>query len=143
MFRFIKLLLLSITLAFSASVCAEQSKEFANLQVHYITLPTTFLQPYVAKQYGLKRGKDLAFINISILDKKADLAAVPAKLTGFGRNLMGQTEDLTFKEIKEGKAIYYIATYPFTNEEIVNFSIKIETRDKSNTLKFQHKFYND
>ncbi|MFT5560124.1 MAG: hypothetical protein ACI9RZ_002616, partial [Sphingobacteriales bacterium] len=56
---------------------------------------------------------------------------------------LGQNEALKFQEIKEGDSIYYIADYPFINEEIVNFNIVIKTSNKTNVLKFQHKFYAD
>ena len=138
-----QLLFASILLSFSLPSFAEQYQDFANLQVHYIALPSTFLEADIAKHYGIKRSKYTGVINISILDKQAKFKAVAAKLTGSGKNLLGQTETLKFKEIREGDAVYYIATYPFTNEEIVNFKIKINTENKTNILKFQHKFYVD
>lgn len=135
-------LLLAVSL-FPPFSMAEQSIEFNNLQVHYIALPTTFLEPHIAKQYNIKRSKFTGLINISILDKQDKLKAISGLLSGTGKNLIGQTENLTFQEIREGDAIYYLATYPFSNEEIVNFSINIKAKQTSNTLKFQHKFYTD
>ncbi|WP_019616257.1 DUF4426 domain-containing protein [Psychromonas ossibalaenae] len=131
----------AVLLSFSASSSAEQFQEFSNLQVHYIALPSTFLPPAVAKENGIERSKYRGLINISVLDKKASLKALSADISGTGKNLLGQTEQLQFKEIKSGDSVYYIAVYPFTNEEIVNFNIKIKTADKTSTLKFQHKFY--
>jgi len=136
-----KTLFLSALLFASLGVNAEQFKTFSNLEVHYIALPSTFIQPEIAKQYGIKRSKTNGLLNISILDKRKNKTAVPATLTGTGRNLIGQTHQLTFTEVKEGKAIYYLAEYPYLNEEIVNFDITIKTEKKSNALKFQHKFY--
>jgi len=123
------------------AVNAEQFKTFTNHEVHYIALPSTFIQPEIAKQYGIKRSKNNGLLNISILDKRQDKAAVTATLTGTARNLIGQTHQLTFTEVKEGKSIYYLADYTYINEEIVNFEINIKTEKESNTLKFQHKFY--
>ena len=135
--------LLAACSLFSSMTVAEQSVSFANLQVHYIALPTTFLQPEIAQQYDIKRSKFTALINISILDENDNLKAVAAQLSGTGKNLIGQIETLNFNEIREGDAIYYIATYPFSNEEIVNFSIAIKNDNTTNTLKFQHKFYTE
>jgi len=136
-----KTTLVSTLLFAHFAVNAEQFKTFSNLEVHYIALPSTFIQPEVAKKYGIKRSKTNGLLNISILDKTQNKAAVSATLTGTGRNLIGQTHQLTFTEVKEGKAIYYLSDYPYTNEEIVNFEIKIKTQNRSNILKFQHKFY--
>ncbi|MEH6454033.1 MAG: DUF4426 domain-containing protein [Psychromonas sp.] len=131
----------ALLLSLSFSSFAEQAKQFDNLEVHYIAIPSTFLQPDIAKYYEIKRSKYTGVINISVLDKNNKSAAVAGKISGSGRNLMGQIEQLTFKEIKEADAIYYIATYPFTNEEIVEFTIKVEAQDKTNTFTFPHKFY--
>ncbi|TEW54572.1 DUF4426 domain-containing protein [Psychromonas sp. RZ22] len=146
MFRSItvfKALLMSTLLFSSVFANAGQFKQFANLEVHYIALPSTFIQPDVAQKNNIKRSKYNGLLNLAILDNNQDKKAVTAIITGTGRNLLGQTHQLKFTEIKEGKAIYYIAEYPFTNEEIVNFDINIKTEKKSNTLKFQHKFYVD
>ncbi len=43
---------------------AEQKQDFANLEVHYIALPSTFLEPYIATQYDLKRSKYTGLVNI-------------------------------------------------------------------------------
>jgi len=125
----------------SGSVIAEQKQDFANLEVHYIALPSTFIEPYIATQYGLKRSKYTGLVNISVLDKNQQSLPIEAELIGVGRNLIGQTEKLTFKKITEGKSIYYIATYPFINEEIVKFEVQIKAQSKTNLLKFQHKYY--
>ena len=136
-------LLLTTLLFTSLQVTADQFKQFANLEVHYITLPSTFIEPSIATQYNIKRSKNNGLLNISILNSKQNKQSVEAILTGTGKNLIGQTHQLEFRQIKEGKAIYYLAEYPFINEEIVNFEINVKTEKKSNTLKFQHKFYVD
>ena len=143
LFIHFKTLLISTLLCFNAVVSAEQFQQFNKLEVHYIAIPSTFIQPDVAKQYNIKRSSYNGLINISILDNTQDKKAISAQLTGTGNNLIGQTHQLQFTEIKEGEAIYYLAEYPYTNEEIVNFEINIKTNKASNTLKFQHKFYAD
>ena len=140
MFKFI-LKCLALSFLLHSSAYAEQKKDFDNLSVHYIALPTQFLTPQVAHQYAIKRSKYSGLINISVLDNTQQNKAQHATLSGTGRNLMGQESQLNFTEVQEGEAIYYLATYPFLNEEIVNFKIKIKTEKKTNILKFQHKFY--
>lgn len=120
---------------------AEQKQDFANLEVHYIALPSTFIEAHIATKYGLKRSKYTGLVNVSILDKNKQSKPIEADLIGIGRNLIGQTIQLEFKTIKEGKSVYYIASYPFTNEEIVKFEVQIKAQGKTNKLKFQHKFY--
>lgn len=138
MFKILFAVLLS---TISLASFAEQKQDFSNLEVHYIALPSTFIEPYIAKQYGLKRSKYTGLVNISVLDKNQQLLPIEANLIGSGRNLIGQTEHLKFKKITEGKSVYYIATYPFTNEEIVKFDVQIKAQGKTYQLKFQHKYY--
>ena len=76
-----------------------------------------------------------------MLDKNKDLKAQKVHLTGTGKNLIGQSVGLKFKEVVEGESIYYLATYKVTNEEVIHFEIKIKTEKKSYQLKFQHKFH--
>lgn len=138
-----KALLIATLFCLNQPSIAAQFKTFANLEVHYTALASTFLQPDIAQKYAIKRSKYNGIINISVLDKNADNKAVTAVISGSGQNLLGQTHSLSFVEIKEKDALYYIADYPFTNEEIVNFNITIKAQNKTNILKFQHKFYVD
>jgi len=136
-----KIIFAALLVLASQATFAEQKYDFENLEVHYIALPSMFIEPAIATQYGLKRSKHIGLVNISILDKTQQSMPIEADLIGVGRNLIGQIEQLTFKKITEGKSIYYIATYPFTNEEIVKFEVQIKVQGKTNLLKFQHKYY--
>ena len=138
--------LLSITLLvvlmFFSQAHAEQKQVLGNWDVHYIALNTTFLSPEVAKQYGIVRSKFNALINISVLDRKEKLAQ-SVILTGEAKNLIGVIKKLTFKQVKEGKAVYYLAVLPFSDLEQYRISININDGLEQKTLKFQHKFYAD
>tara|TARA_R110001583_G_scaffold26757_2_gene96238 strand:- start:4626 stop:5048 length:423 start_codon:yes stop_codon:yes gene_type:complete len=136
-----KILFSTLLITFSLLSHAEQKQDFANLEVHYIALPSAFLTPEIATQYGLERSKYIGLVNVSVLDTEQQSLPIEANLIGSGRNLIGQTTQLKFKKIEEGKSIYYIATYPFTNEEIVKFDVQIKAQNKTHRLKFQHKFY--
>jgi hypothetical protein len=127
---------------FSSQVNAEQKQVLGSWDVHYIALNSTFLTPEVAKQYGIVRSKFNALINISVLDRQ-DKAAQSAVLTGTAKNLIGVVKKLTFKQVTEGKAIYYLAVLPFSDLEQYRISIDINDGLEQKTLKFQHKFYAD
>ncbi len=135
--------LIALLLMFALPVQAEQSKKFGHLEVHYIALPSTFLTPDVAKSYGITRSRYTGILNISVLNKNMDSRAITAALAGTAKNLLGNRVDLDFREVKEGQAIYYIAEVPHRNEETYRFDINITADKKSNTLKFEHKFYVD
>lgn len=133
---------LVLGLLLSYQVNAEQKQALGSWDVHYIALNTTFLTPQVAKQYSIVRSKFNGLINISVLDRK-DKSAQSVVLTGKAKNLLGVVKSLNFKQVTEGKAIYYLAVLPFSDQEQYRISIDINNGLDQRTLKFQHKFYVD
>lgn len=126
----------------AVTVAAEQKRRLGNHDVHYIVLPTTFLQPAIASQYNLPRGRDRALVNISVLTPGGQ--PVVAKVSGTATNLIGQAQELDFREVREGKAVYYLAVARTTNEEHLRFAITITTDNgDSHTLEFRQKMYWD
>ncbi len=122
---------------------AEQFKNMKDIEVHYVAFNSTFLTPKIARSYDIKRNGYLAIINISVLDRASlGKPALEAKVSGQAKNLIGQTQKLTFREIKEGDAIYYLAELPVTHEETFTFDIDVKSGNKgSGKLKFTQKFY--
>lgn len=121
------LCLLALTLG-AASAQAEQFQKFGDYQVHYIVINTTDLDPAVAKQYRINRSGTNALINISILEQPQQgmLKGVPASITGTATNLVGQLRELGFREVREGPAVYYLATLQVPREEMYQFDIRIQ-----------------
>ncbi|ATD04216.1 hypothetical protein PTE01_10150 [Pseudoalteromonas tetraodonis GFC] len=135
-----------LALAFNAHSAQEkgaQYKELGPWQVHYIAFPSTFIQPQIAKTYGLERSGYKGIVNISILKNDTDKTAQKATLQGTARNLLGNKQSLNFKEVVEGDSVYYLAQVDYTNEEILRFEIEIQQGNQFQTLKFQQKFYVD
>ncbi|MGO2498230.1 MAG: DUF4426 domain-containing protein [Vibrio litoralis] len=122
---------------------AGQFKTIKNSEVHYSAFNSAMLTPEVATQYKLKRNGYSAILNISVLDtSKLGKPAVDAKVTGSSKNLIGQTKQLNFKQVKEGEAIYYLAEFPITNEEQLTFNINVDAGNTgSGPISFTQKFY--
>lgn len=112
---------------FSAVVVAEEHT-VGDFTVHYNLLNSSFIDAKIATQYGLKRSGNIAMLNFSIIQKSDVPEGTPviANVFGHGTSLAGQVKELAFKEIKEGKAIYYIATFPIHNAERLSFDIKVQ-----------------
>jgi hypothetical protein len=127
---------------FPYAINAEQKQELGSWDVHYMALNSTFLTPQVAKKYGIVRSKFNGLINISVLDRQ-DKAAQSVVLIGEAKNLLGVIKPLTFKQVTEGKAIYYLAVLSFSDLEQYRISVDINNGLEQKTLKFQHKFYAD
>ncbi len=90
--------LVASVLLLSVSLQAEQMQKFGDWEVHYILVPTTFLKPAIAEQYGIVRGRDRAYLNISVLDRGLD--PVPVDIDGTMTNLLGQQQHLEFQEFR-------------------------------------------
>lgn len=134
-------LILSLALVGTAS--AEQKEKVGNFDIHYTALSSTFLTPSIAKSYGIKRSSYTGLINISVLDTSQEgNPAVAVEISGVANNLLDARIQLKFREIREGKAIYYIAEVPYRDDQEINFRIAIKYGNKLNTqLKFKQKFY--
>ena len=100
--------------------------------IHYNLLNSSFIEAKTATQYGIKRSKNIGLLNISVI-KKSDTdpaastgKAVISNIFGHGASLAGQVKSLAFREIKEGDAIYYIATFPINNAERLSFDLQVQ-----------------
>ena len=133
--------LLSVAaIIFSPFSVAEQMQRFGQYELHYIVIPTTMLKPEIAAEYDISRGKDRALVNVSVLN--GEKKAVNATITGDSQNLLGQLQDLDFKQVTEGDAIYYLAEIRFADQEVHRIKIEATAPDgKSTLLKFNQKLY--
>ena len=95
-------------------------------QVDYQAFNSTFLNPEVAKLYGIDRDKTLGVVMVSVYQTNAPGVGVEACVRGGARNLMGQAKRLAFEQIREGEAIYHISTFLFSQEEHVTFEVDVE-----------------
>ncbi|MDB4021785.1 DUF4426 domain-containing protein [Litorivicinus sp.] len=110
--------------------------------------PSTFLTPEIAKIYGLERSRRQSLLNVVVLQVHTDgsaRGAVSASVKGFVKNLIGQTQELSFQEIDEGEgAIYYLAPIRVSNEETIQVSLKVTLEGSPEIdVNFRHKVYVD
>ncbi|HHX34671.1 MAG TPA: DUF4426 domain-containing protein [Gammaproteobacteria bacterium] len=139
--RYLLALSLSFFMALTAHADVKRKQSYGALDVHYNIFNSTFLQPETARAVGLNRSKNQAVLNVSMVkDAKGQKGAV----TGSFKNLLGQTEKLTFKEIDEGDAVYYLAQFAITGQEILRFELQITDSDgKTHSLKFNQEVFPD
>lgn len=131
-----------LLLVASGQTIAEQKTQLGPWDVHYIAMPSTLIDPAIAQAYQLERTKFQGLINISVL-KISDQSAQQVSIEGMAKNLLGQQKELVFREVVEGKAIYYLAQLPYRNEERFTFTLQIKQGDVSQQLQFIHTFYVD
>lgn len=119
---------------------AEQKQQLGEWDVHYILMPTTLLDAEVAKSYQLSRSRNYQLLNISVLSSKQQVAQ-QVELSGTATNLAGQRQQLSFKPVKEGAALYYLAGVEARSEQKMTIELLIRQGSQQQTLKFTQDVY--
>ena len=121
----------------------QRSERVGPFELHYSVVNTTFLDPDIAAAYGITRGEKRAILNLAVRENLSSGSAARAMvLQGRTWDLI-QSQTLEFREIREGEAIYYIAEFPFINEEWRFFEVDFRPAgaDQTYTFKFKHQLY--
>ncbi len=129
------------------SANAEQSRTFGDYTIHYVAFTTDILSPEIAKSYKIRRSKNRALLNISVLKKVMGATGQPvaADVEVTATNLNQQLKKLTVRELAQSGAIYYIAQTSVNNEETINFDLNITPKGESAVLSFsfQQQFFTE
>ncbi|TQV85359.1 DUF4426 domain-containing protein [Aliikangiella coralliicola] len=133
------LIITSIIAAFSFTTSANEHT-VGDVTVNYNALSAAMIPAEVASQYGITRSGRTGIVNIAV-SKSGE--PVIANIFGHGKNLAGQLKELAFKEIKEEKAIYYIATFTFRDGEKLIFDLQVQAEKKGILIpvKFKQQLY--
>lgn len=131
----------------AAGVQAQQSERFDSYELHFSVVNTTFLDPEVASQYGIVRGKRRGIVNIAVREHvkgraDAEATTLPMELTGRTWDLIAE-QPLEFIEINEGSAVYYIGEFRFINREWRWFELSFRPQgaERTYTHRFKRQLY--
>lgn len=133
-------LIACVCLGLSTQAHAEQMQQLGSWDVHYILMPTTMLETDIAKQYQLPRSRNYQFLNISVLDHDTQKAQA-VEISGEAVNLAGQQQTLTFREISEGDARYYITGVEARSEQKMRVTVRVRQGNTEQVLKFEQDVY--
>ena len=137
-----------IAMLFSCSVLAQDSTSVrkGNYEVYYSVFNSSFLQPETAVAVGVKRAKNVALINIAIiehLDDGTTQASKAGMIKGTAFNLVHKNT-LDFQEIVEPGAVYYLAKFKISNDNekiVIKAAVKPENSKQVIDVEFEHHFY--
>ena len=118
---------------------AQQSERFDQFELHYSIVYTTFLTAEIAAKFGIPRGKDKAMLTLSVRDAEAgDIEGRPMEIEGRTWDLI-TGGNMKVKEVKEGRATYYLVPFEFLDREYRFFELTFtpEGADKAYNYKFQ------
>ncbi|MGH1430104.1 MAG: DUF4426 domain-containing protein [Neptuniibacter sp.] len=144
--RISKVMLISALALISQPLLAEQFVAHGNYEIHYNAFNSTFVQPDVAQKVGLQRSKRKALVNVSVLKVEgATKTPVSATVTGKATNLIQQSQNLNFKKVDEGNAIYYLGQFGFSDDQVIRMSIDVQPDPNlpAYTIQFEQKFYEE
>ena len=118
---------------------AQQSERFDQFELHYSIVYTTFLTAEIAAKFGIPRGKDKAMLTLSVRDAEAgDIEGRPMEIEGRTWDLI-TGGNMKVKEVKEGRATYYLVPFEFIDREyrFFEFTFTPEGANKAYNYKFQ------
>ena len=145
-----KLLVVSLTSLFAlATATSAQAgeKRVGDYIVHYNAFNSSFIQPETAVQYRIQRSKYTGLLNVSVhkVIENGEDKALKVAMRGKATNNLSQFQELGFKEVIEGDAVYYLADFQFRDEEHMDleFTINIPGYNMPVSIDLSQKFYAD
>lgn len=142
----LSLVALALWLSATAGL-AENSTKVPGYTIHHNALTTDALAPSIANAYQIRRSKNRAMLNVSVIKDVPGTTgqAVTADVRAASRNLMGQTQVIPMREIREGDAVYYIGDFLVGHRDNLTFDISVRPTgsDQVYTTKLSQEFYTD
>ncbi len=137
-----KNLIFVILLSLCSLTAQANQHTIGDVTIHYNAFNASIIPAEVAAQYKIARSARSGVVNISVLKNGKPIIA---NIFGHGKNLAGQLKELAFKEIKEDKAVYYIASFTYGNGEQLIFDLKVqpEKKDLLIPLRFKQQLFVD
>lgn len=128
-----------------AVLAAENSTKVSGYTIHHNALTTDFLSPAVAKAYNIRRSKNRGMLNISVIQDVPGTTGKPvtARITATAKNMIGQSQQVPLREVREGDAVYYIGDFLVGNREQLNFKLEVQPSgsDEKYTAHLSREFF--
>lgn len=126
---------------------AENSTRIPGYTIHHNALTTDLLSPQIANAYDIRRSKNRAMLNVSVIKDVPGGSgkSVEADVKVTAKNLIGQGRNIPMREIREGEAIYYIGDFLVSNREQVRFVLEVtpEGERTAHTASLTQEFHTD
>ena len=129
-----------IALLVSTEAAAEQKIQIGEFEIHYTAFPSMLVPADTANLHGLTRAENRLLLNLSV---RRTGEPVLARVTGQVVNILNQAQPLTFFEVSEQTAIYYLAEVVNQEKDWLRFTLEIEfSKDHPPyVLEFNRQYY--
>ncbi len=120
---------------------AENSTHVPDYTIHHNAFPSTILTPEIASNYKIIRSKYRGLLNVSVIKdiSGATGEAVTANIKAKTRDLVGRIQAIDLREIREGKAIYYVGEFTIVDGETLDFTLEVTPAGMERPIKAQLK----
>lgn len=117
---------------------------FGDYRVVFSAFNSSFVQPDVAAQYNITRGRNRGLVNVALVEGERTTGRA-AVVEGTVTDLMSRRRTLEFFEVREGDAVYYLAPFTFSQEDPLTFNINVraEQGGAAMPVTFRRTFYRD
>ena len=117
---------------------AAQYLDHGEHRIHYTTFSSMIIPPDVARAHNIVRSELRVVLNLSVL--KLD-QSIPVLISGHVTNLLNQRFKLTFNEVVESDALYYLAHHQALEHDTLRYDILVElTTDEAVPIKFLRRY---
>jgi hypothetical protein len=123
----------------------ESHVDFGDYVVYFNAVTTDHLTQDIASQYGIVRSRDRVLLNVAIHRKVGggSTEAVTGTVSASATNLNGQLRNMSLREIREEKAIYYVGELGVTDGEVLIYTVDALPVGTNRTLnlRFQKQYF--
>lgn len=118
-------------------------QEFGRYTVQANAVGSEVLAEGAAAQHGIERAADRGVLNVVVLERQGERrVTVPARVTAVKDNLLGQTEPIDMREIRQNGRVSYLGTFGFAPLRNFRFTLTVQPEGRSEplTLEFEDRF---
>lgn len=108
--------------------------QWRGYDIHYTTFNSLLIPQEVAKAHNIVRSKLRIVTNISVLH---DGEPSKAKVTGVNTNLLSQLFTMSFDEVTEKTAVYYLSNQLIDERDTLRFTLQITPDGQSEALELK------
>lgn len=123
------------------------SVESGDHTVQYSAVNSMQIPASVAEANDIERVGDRAVVMVTLQRPTDDapLNAVPARVTGQARTLMGETRPLSFTQVESANSVYSLAGLPISDDDTLTLSLEVRAEDGSAMIpvQFNQTFYTE
>ena len=111
-----------------------ETVRWQGFDIHYTTFSSMLIPADVAAMHDIARAQNRIVTNVSILK---DGVPQRAEVSGQNTNLLNQLFGMTFTEVRETTAVYYLSNQLIDERDTLRFEIDISPEDLDDTFKLK------